>query len=92
MIIHLDNKTRICGTEHCWQLEKSRIVKGQTRWAAFKYFSDLGQAVSAAVRREIRLHPANGLTDAITAVDQIAARYNELLDAALAEVELGRAA
>ena len=84
MIIHLDNKTRICGTEHCWQLEKSRIVKGQTRWAAFKYFSDLGQAVSEAVRREIRLHPATGLNEALQAIDTIAARYNKLLDDALA--------
>ena len=55
-----------------------------TRWTPFKYFSDLGQAVSAAGQREIRLHSATGLTDAIEAIDEIAARYNKLLDDALA--------
>jgi len=85
MIIPIDKEIRIRGTADCWQLERSRLVKGQTRWTPFKYFSDLGQAVSAAVRREIRVHPANSLADAIEAVDQIATRYNELLDDALRE-------
>ena len=84
MIIPLSKKIRIRGTVDCWQLERSRLVKGETRWTPFKYFSDLGQAVSAAVRREIRVHPANSLAEAIEAVDQIAARYNNLLDDALA--------
>jgi len=87
MIIPLSKKIRIRGTADCWQLEKSRLVKGETRWTPFKYFSDLGQAVSAAVRREIRVHPANSLAEAIEAVDQIAARYNNLLDDALASRE-----
>jgi len=87
MIIPLSEKIRIRGTADCWQLERSRLVKGQTKWTPFKYFSDLGQAVSAAVRREIRVHPANSLAEAIEAVDQIAARYNNLLDDALASRE-----
>ena len=87
MIIPLSKKIRIRGTADCWQLERSRLVKEQTRWTPFKYFSDLGQAVSAAVRREIRVHPANSLAEAIEAVDQIAARYNNLLDDALASRE-----
>lgn len=87
MIIPISKKIRIRGTADCWQLEKSRLVKEQTRWTPFKYFSDLGQAVSAAVRREIRVHPANSLAEAIEAVDQIAARYNNLLDDALASRE-----
>ena len=84
MIIYLDDKTRICGTERCWQLEKSRMVKGQAKWEAFKYFSDLGQAVSEAGQREIRLHPATGLNEALQAIDTIAARYSKVLDDALA--------
>jgi len=48
--------------------------------------------VGAACRREIRLHPASSLADAIEAVDQIADRYSKLLDESLAEVEPGRAA
>ncbi len=87
MIITLSKKVRIRGTADCWQLERSRLVKGQTRWTPFKYFSELGQAVSAAARREIRVHPANTLAKAIEAVDQIAARYNKLLDDALASRE-----
>ena len=87
MIIPLSKKIRVRGTADCWQLERSRLVKEQTRWTPFKYFSDLGQAVSAAVRREIRVHPANSLAEAIEAVDQIAARYNNLLDDALASRE-----
>ena len=87
MIIPLSKEYRIRGTVDCWQLERSRLVKGQTRWTAFKYFSDLGQAVSAACGREIRLHSATGLTDAIKAIDEIAARYNKLLDDALASRE-----
>ncbi len=83
MIIPLSKKIRIRGTADCWQLERSRLVKGQTRWTPFNYFSDLGQAVSAAGQREIRLHPANSLNDALQAIDQIAARYNKLLDDAL---------
>ncbi len=87
MIIPLSKKIRIRGTADCWQLERSRLVKGQTRWTPFKYFSDLGQAVSAAGQREIRLHSVSGLTDAIKAIDEIAARYNKLLDDALASRE-----
>ncbi len=84
MIIPLSKEYRIRGTADCWQLERSRLVKGQTRWTPFKYFSDLGQAVSAAGQREVRLHSATGLTDALQAIDEIAARYNKLLDDALA--------
>ncbi len=84
MIIPLSKKIRIRGTADCWQLERSRLVKEQTRWTPFKYFSDLGQAVSAAGQREIRLHPANCLNDALQAIDEIAARYIKLLDDALA--------
>ncbi len=87
MIIPLSKEYRIRGTADCWQLERSRLVKGQTRWTPFKYFSDLGQAVSAAVRREVRVHPANCLNDALQAIDEIAARYNKLLDDALASRE-----
>ncbi len=87
MIIPLSKEYRIRGTADCWQLERSRLVKGQTRWTPFKYFSDLGQAVSAAGQREVRLHSATGLTDAIKAIDEIAARYNKLLDDAFASRE-----
>ncbi len=85
MIISLSKDLRVRGTEHCWQLEKAVIRKGQDDWAAFKFFSNLGKAVSEACRREIRLHPASSLADALQAVDKIAARYNKLLDGAIRE-------
>ena len=87
MIIPIDKKIRIRGTEHCWQLEKSVKRKGQTEWEAFKYFVSLSDAVGAACGREIRLHPANSLNDALQAIDEIAARYSQHLDDALASRE-----
>ena len=92
MIVPLSKDYRIRGTEQCWQLERAVVRKGKREWAAFKYFSELGKAVSEACRREIRLHSAATLTDAIEAIDQIAARYNKLLDDALNDVESRRAA
>ena len=83
MIIHIDDKLRIRGTAECWQLEKAVKRKGQTEWQPRSYHSTFGDAVGAACRREIRLHPATGLTDALQAVDKIATRYNKLLDDAL---------
>ncbi len=85
MIIPLDKDLRARGTEHCWQLEKRRVRKDTHEWEAFKYFQTLGEAVGAACRREIRLHPAASLADAVQAVDQIAARYNKRLDDAVRE-------
>ncbi len=92
MIIPLSKDYRIRGTGQDWQLERAVVRKGKRDWAAFKYFQDLGKAVSEACRRDIRLHPAATLTDAIEAIDQIAARYNKLLDDALIDVESRRVA
>jgi len=85
MIISLSKEYRVRGTEHCWQLEKAVIRKGQRDWAAFKYFSSFGKAVSEACRREIRVYPASSLAEALQAVDKITDRYNEVLDAAIRE-------
>ncbi len=92
MIIPLNEKYRVKRTENCWQLEKSVIRKGRREWAAFKYFSGLGKAVSAACEREIRLDSAGSLKEALQAIDTIAARYNKLLDDALSEIESRKAA
>ena len=85
MIIPISKDIRVRGTEHCWQLEKRRVRKDKHEWEAFKYFSSLGEAVAAACRREIRIHPASSLVEALQAVDQITARYNKLLDDAIRE-------
>ena len=92
MIIPIDTNLRIRGTEECWRLEKSKEVKGETRWEAFKYFTDLGRAMGEACRREIRLHPAQSLSEAIKAADQITTKYSRIFDEALDVVESRRAA
>ncbi len=85
MIIPLSEEYRVRGTEHCWQLEKRRVRKDKHEWQAYKYFQTLGEAVGAACRREVRLHPADSLAEALQAVDKITDRYNEVLDAAIRE-------
>ena len=60
MIIPLDNKHRIRGTKQCWQLESTKIVKGEIEWRPFKYFNSMDSALRAAAQREIRTFPANG--------------------------------
>ncbi len=87
MIIPLSDEFRIRGTVDSWQLERPKIVKGQTKWKPYKYFSDLGQAVSAAARREIRVHPANTWAEALESIDKIGARYSKRLDVAIASKE-----
>lgn len=92
MIIPINDEIRIRGTPDCWQLEKAVKRNKQTEWQAFKYFVSLSGAVGAACGREVRLHPADCLKDAIQAIDHIVARYSKHLDDALAEVEPRRAA
>ena len=92
MIIPLDDQYRIRGTEHCWQLEKRRIRNDKHEWEAYKYFQSFGEAMGAACRREIRLHPAVALADAIEAVDRIVSKYERIFDEALDVVESRRAA
>ncbi len=87
MIIPIDKDLRIRGTAECWQLEKAVKRKGQTEWQPRSYHSTFGNAIGAACEREIRLHPANSLSDALEAIDKIAARYSKLLDDALASRE-----
>ena len=92
MIIPVNDDIRIRGTEHCWQLERRRTRKGKYEWEAYKYFQTLGDAMGAACRREIRLHPAVALADAIEAVDRIVSKYERIFDEALDVVESRRAA
>ena len=83
MIIPIDDKIRIRGTADCWQIEQIRSRNGQCAWRAFKYYKTIGEAVEEAGRREIRLHPADTLAEAIEAVGEIAARYSQIIDDAL---------
>ena len=91
MIINFSEETRISGTANSWQVERIEEVEERTKWIPFDYFSNLGQAVSGAVRREVGLHPEDGLTDSIIAIDGIAARYSQLLDESFCQIEPGTA-
>ena len=86
MILPLSDECRIRGTEHCWQLEFSKQVKGNCEWRAQKYFTRLDCALREAAWREIRLYPAETLAEAIQAVDAVVARYSQIIDDALAVV------
>ena len=79
MILQLDSKTRIKGTERAWELQRTRTRKGELIWEPYKWFKTFGSALDEAVHREIRIHPAVGLADAIEAVSGIVQRYTELI-------------
>ena len=79
MIIQIDEKTRIKGTTHCWELQSHRPYKGGMKWQPFKYFPSFRQAVADAVHREIRLHPARTLADAIDGVADVVQKYEQLI-------------
>lgn len=79
MIIDLDNKTRISGTERCWELQRHRNYKGGKRWESYKWVTTFRSALEEAVHREIRIHPARGLSDAILAVAETIERFEQLI-------------
>jgi len=79
MIIQVDPKTRIKGTASCWELQQIRVRKGEPTWEAFKWFMSFEHALGEAVHREIRLHPAISLSDALRAVSEVIQRFNQLI-------------
>ncbi len=79
MIVQIDPKTRIAGTERAWQLQRPRICNGAEVWVPHKWFVSFGSAFQEAVHREIGVHPAHGLSEAIEAVSTIVLRYEELI-------------
>ncbi len=79
MDIELSDDLRIEGTEHCWVLQRRRVVKGKERWEPLKWYVTFGSAVSGALHRDIRLHPAKTLVEAIQAVTNLVHRYTKLI-------------
>lgn len=77
MIIQLDPKTRIVGTKWAWELQKSRKRNGIQTWQSYRWFNSFGKALEDVVHREIRLHPANTISDAIEAVASLVQRYEQ---------------
>ena len=79
MIIQLDSKTRIVGTDHAWELQRQRNYKGGTKWEPYKWFTTFRSALEEAVHREIRIHPAHGVSEAILAVSETIDRFEQLI-------------
>ena len=79
MIIPIDAKTRIVGSERAWELQHPRTRDGETTWEPYNWFSTFRSALEEAVHREIRVHPAHGLSEAIEAVSGLVQKYEELI-------------
>ena len=79
MIIQLDTETRIVGTVRAWELQRHRNYKGGKRWEPYKWFSTFRSALEEAVHREIRIHPAHGMSEAILAVAETIERFEQLI-------------
>ena len=79
MIIQLDSKTRIVGTERAWELQYPRTRNGEESWEPYKWFTSFGAALEEAVHRDIRTHPAASLSEAIEAVSSLVQKYEELI-------------
>jgi len=79
MIVQLDSKSRIVGTGRAWELQRPHKRKGKVTWEPHKWFNSFGSALEEAVHREIRIHPADGLSEAIEAVSGLVRRYEKLI-------------
>ena len=79
MIVQLDPKTRIKGTERAWELQRQRNYKGGTKWESYKWFTTFRSALEEAVHRDIRLHPARTLADAIDGVSDVLQKFEKLI-------------
>lgn len=79
MIVPIDEKIRIVGTSRAWELQRRRSYKGGKRWEPYKWFTTFRCALEEAVHREIRIHPAHGLSEAILAVADVVQKYEELI-------------
>ena len=78
MIILLDDKTRIRGTEMCWQLETFRA--GKTGWRPEKYYGTLAGALQACAAREIRTADVEGIEACERVAKGIVKKYSKLFD------------
>jgi len=83
MIIPIDNDLRIKGEEYAWAVEKyHEPEKSEAYWRAFMWFSTFSQALTGACQREIRLHPASSVTEALEASREVTQKYAAIFDVA----------
>ena len=79
VIIPIDVNTRIVGTKRAWELQRPRTRKGKQGWEPYKWFNSFRSALEEAVHREIRIHPARTLADAIDGVADVVQKYEQLI-------------
>ena len=79
MIIQIDPSKRIVGSERAWELQRQRSRNGKTAWEPYKWFVTFRHALEEAVQRDIRLHPATSLSEAIEAVSDVIRKYEKLI-------------
>ena len=79
MIIQIDQETRIVGTKRAWELQSIRNYKGDKIWEPYKWFTKFRYALEEAVQRDIRMHPASSLAEAIEAVSDVVQKYEKLI-------------
>jgi hypothetical protein len=65
-----------------WNASKYKTGKkaGTVEWTPYKYFGTLESALSEALQREIRTHPASTIPEAIEAVKTALAKYTAIFD------------
>ena len=80
MIIAIDHKLRIRGTETCWQLERLKKIKGEIVWKPYKYFTTVDSALHSAAQRELRLDPAQTVAEALDACVRVTHKYAQIFD------------
>jgi len=82
VIIPIDESRRIKGTEMCWQIERFHPAseKTEARWVPFKYYASFSQALSAAYQMDVRVAPAEGIKEALSACDSLSQQYGKIFD------------
>ena len=80
MIIPLDDKLRIRGTENCWQLERLQLIKDEPAWKPYKYFTTVDSALHSAAQRELRVYPTQTLAEAFDACVRVTHKYSRIFD------------
>lgn len=84
MIIPINADWRIASDRHCWAVEQRRVAQsgknaGQESWTATGYYPSLGAAVRGAGELMLRLDGAEGLREAIAAIERVSGELSDAL-------------
>ena len=90
MIIEIDPDLRIAGESRAWELQRrperrSPESKGEVQWRVIGYYTRFHTALQAAFEQEVREHPAEGVAEAIEAINGIHQKYSEVFEQHIGE-------